>query len=175
MSYEHRGLVIGISGKLLYVLPIFSYNKSNSEHVNAYHPVDNPSSTSNFYLLRASEFSFLSHDSVLKLNDLRTVSVLRIKYKQNGGYIDQNSTTYQTIEKLVFARYFRSISYEYDQLKEKHAKLEEHSDELEKKNNELTADLDASTKKLASIKDTLLSDVSAEECLSKIKAILELA
>lgn len=26
MSYEHRGLVIGINKKLLYVLPIFSYN-----------------------------------------------------------------------------------------------------------------------------------------------------
>lgn len=36
MSYEHRGLVIGINKKLLYVLPIFSYN--SQRHTNVYHP-----------------------------------------------------------------------------------------------------------------------------------------
>ena len=40
MSYEHRGLVIGVKKRLLYVLPIFSYNPS--KHTDVYHPVDFP-------------------------------------------------------------------------------------------------------------------------------------
>ena len=88
MSYEHRGLVIGISGKLLlYVLPICSYNVQIPDHKNAIHPIDNPQSSSNYFLLRGIEFPFLTHDSVLKLNDLRSVSISRIKYKQKAGYI----------------------------------------------------------------------------------------
>ena len=31
MSYEHRGLVIGVKKKLLYVLPIFSYDPKKDE------------------------------------------------------------------------------------------------------------------------------------------------
>lgn len=37
MSYEHRGLVIGVKQRLLYVLPIFSYNPA--KHPDVYHPV----------------------------------------------------------------------------------------------------------------------------------------
>ena len=36
MSYEHRGLVIGVKQKLLYVLPIFSYDPK--KHIDVYHP-----------------------------------------------------------------------------------------------------------------------------------------
>lgn len=36
MSYEHRGLVIGVKQKLLYVLPIFSYDPH--KHPDVYHP-----------------------------------------------------------------------------------------------------------------------------------------
>ena len=32
MSYEHRGLVIGSRHKLLYVLPIFSYDGNKQKH-----------------------------------------------------------------------------------------------------------------------------------------------
>jgi len=42
MSFEHRGLIIGVRDKLLYVLPICSYNNNEKSHKNAYHPVDNP-------------------------------------------------------------------------------------------------------------------------------------
>ena len=101
MSYEHRGLVIGISGKLLYVLPICSCNSSKSEHVSAYHPIDNPNTKSNYYLLKQSEHPFLTHNSVLKLNDIRTVSIARIKYKQDNGYLDPLSDTYKEIEKIL--------------------------------------------------------------------------
>ena len=76
MSYEHRGLVIGVKNKLLYVLPIYSYD--SRKHTNVYHPVDFPSSKSDLYLLKNSEFSWINHDSILKLNDIRTVSINRI-------------------------------------------------------------------------------------------------
>lgn len=58
-----------------------------SEHQkpNVYHPIDNPNSRSDLYLLKNSECPFIQHDSVLKLNDLRTLSVNRILYKQKMG------------------------------------------------------------------------------------------
>ena len=82
MSYEHRGLVIGVKQKLLYVLPIFSYDPA--KHPDVYHPTDNPTSKSDMFLLKSSEFSFINHDSVLKLNDIRTVSINRILYQHKG-------------------------------------------------------------------------------------------
>ena len=42
MSYEHRGLVIGVKQKLLYVLPIFSYIPA--KHISVFHPIDFPDS-----------------------------------------------------------------------------------------------------------------------------------
>ena len=90
MSYEHRGLVIGVKQKLLYVLPIFSYNPD--KHIDIYHPIDFPLSKSHLFLLKNSEFSFITHDSVLKLNDLRTVSVNRILYQQKGFLSPSSST-----------------------------------------------------------------------------------
>lgn len=79
MSYEHRGLVIGVKKKLLYVLPIFSY--SSAKHPDVFHPIDFPNSKSDLFLLKSQDFSFLSHDSVLKLNDIRTTSINRRKQK----------------------------------------------------------------------------------------------
>lgn len=96
MSYEHRGLVIGVKQKLLYVLPIFSYNPL--KHLDVYHPVDYPESHSDLFLLKSSEFSFISHDSLLKLNDIRTVSINRILYQQSGR-IPPDSDTYKAFLK----------------------------------------------------------------------------
>ncbi|MDO5398552.1 MAG: hypothetical protein Q4G33_11560 [bacterium] len=137
MSYEHRGLVIGVSGKLLYVLPICSYNINIDSHKKAYHPVDNPNTKSNLFLLKQSEFTFLTHDSVLKLNDIRTVSIARIKYKQHDGYLNPHSDTYKDIEKRVFSKYFHNYSYEYDKLTKENKKLREEIDKLKKLNLEL--------------------------------------
>lgn len=145
MSYEHRGLVIGVKQKLLYVLPIFSYNPQKQKDV--YHPVDNPDSKSDLFLLKDSEFSFISHDSVLKLNDLRTVSINRILYQQHNGYIDPSSDTYKQIETLVLLKCFPSFYRELEtarqeihnnqkqikQLKEENAKLKAKLDVLENK------------------------------------------
>ena len=110
MSYEHRGLVIGVNKKLLYVLPIFSYD--SHKHPNVYHPVDNNTSKSDLYLLKKSDYSFIQHDSVLKLNDIRTVSINRILYHQNDGRIDINSLEYKTIEELVLNKYFPSFFHD---------------------------------------------------------------
>ncbi len=112
MSYEHRGLVIGSKQKLLYVLPIFSYDPL--KHPDVYHPVDYPDSKRNLFLLKSSEFSFISHDSVLKLNDLRTVSVNRILYQQNGRIVP-TSATYKQIESLTLQKYFPGFYYDYKQ------------------------------------------------------------
>ncbi len=132
MSYEHRGLVIGQSGRLVYVLPIFSYNATRYISEPPCHLIDNPNSKSDYYLLKSSEFSFLSHDSVVKLNDIRTVSSLRIKYS-HFARIDPASDTYKFIEKNTFIKYFGNIAYEYEQLKKERDALSKKLVELEEK------------------------------------------
>ena len=111
MSYEHRGLVIGSKRKLLYVLPIFSFIPD--KHIDVYHPVEHPTSKSDLFLLKSSDFPFILHDSVLKLNDIRTVSVKRILY-QHKGRIDTSSETYKKIESLALQKYFPSFYYDYE-------------------------------------------------------------
>lgn len=110
MSYEHRGLVVGVKKKLLYVLPIFSYK--SDKHSDVYHPVHFPDSKSDLYLLKNSEFPFIKHDSVLKLNALRTVSINRILYQQPGR-IDPASETYKVIILLVLKKYFPDFYYDF--------------------------------------------------------------
>lgn len=131
MSYEHRGLVIGVKQKLLYVLPIFSYNPA--KHLDIYHPTDFPDSKSDLFLLKSADFSFIAHDSVLKLNDLRTVSINRILYQQHG-IISLTSDTYTKIEELVIQKYFPSFRYKYIQTQQKLSELEA---ALAEKENEL--------------------------------------
>ena len=115
MSFEHRGLIIGVKGKLLYVLPICSYNLNEESHRNAYHPTDHPDKKEDFYLLKSSEFPFIKHDSVIKLSDLRTVSVNRKLYKHQGGF-DITSDIYKEIESLVLQKYFHKFYYDYSEL-----------------------------------------------------------
>ncbi len=108
MSYEHRGLVLGKVGQLVYVLPIYSYVTSKKN--NLYDSVSNPKGT--LYFLSAANHSFLKHDSVMKLNDIRTVSTKRILFHQNNGHIDINSDEYKEIELLTFSFYFPTLHYE---------------------------------------------------------------
>ncbi len=146
MSYEHRGLVIGVKQKLLYILPIFSYDPN--KHPDVFHPGDHPESKSDLFLLKGSEFSFITHDSVLKLNDIRTVSINRILY-QHQGRIDPSSDTYKQIERLVLQKYFPNFYHDYkqgcqtidslnEQLKEAAKKIEF----LEIENNQLKEELE---------------------------------
>lgn len=155
MSYEHRGLVIGVKKKLLYVLPIFSYNAT--KHTDVYHPIDFPNSKSDMYLLKSKDFSFISHDSVLKLNDIRTVSVNRILYPHKG-VIPLNSDTYKRIEELVLQKYFPSFMYDYIQIKQKISTLEVSLDEKEEElksisseNEKLNKQIKELTKQLSSL------------------------
>lgn len=129
MSYEHRGLVIGISGRLLYVLPIFSYQSSKFTSDPPCHITDNPDSKSDYYLLKKSEFSFLQHDSVIKLNDIRTVSALRIKYSHSSR-IAPTSDVYQYIENCVITKYFGSFAYTYQQMLNDNQQLKEENERL---------------------------------------------
>lgn len=137
MSYEHRGLIIGVKKKLLYVLPIFSYD--SQKYPDVYHPVDFPNSKSDVYLLKSTEFTCVKHDSILKLNDIRTVSVNRILYKHNGN-ISPTTDTYKNIEALVLQKYFAEFYYEFENdkkainsLKEDNTKLKEEKKEFEEK------------------------------------------
>lgn len=116
MSYEHRGLVIGVADKLLYVLPICSFRPDNKEHARAFHPISNLNMRSNFYLLKSEEYQFLKHDSVLKLNDLKTVSTKRILYMH--GAVDNQSEEYLRIERMAFRKCFPQYSYAYDKMRE---------------------------------------------------------
>ena len=157
MSYEHRGLVIGVKQKLLYVLPIFSYDPA--KHTDVYHPVDFPSSKSDMFLLKNSEFSFISHDSVLKLNDIRTVSINRILYQQTGR-IDPSSDTYKEIETLALRKYFPSFLREYEQkdktiesLNNQVSTLTEEKKILETEKDQLKKEIESLQKQLNSMQD----------------------
>lgn len=152
MSYEHRGLVIGVKNKLLYVLPIYSYD--SKKHTNVYHPVDFPNSKGDLYLLKNSEFSWINHDSILKLNDIRTVSINRIQYKHSGN-IDTRTYTYKNIETLVLKKYFAEFHHEFENnkkmietLKEDNRKMTEEIDELKSQNQQLLEELERLKEKL---------------------------
>ena len=158
MSYEHRGLIIGVKQKLLYVLPIFSYDPH--KHTDVYHPVDFPTSKSDMFLLKSSEFSFITHDSILKLNDIRTVSINRILYQQNGR-IDPSSDTYKEVESLVLRKYFPSFVHDYennlnalDSLNDQVSTLTEDKKKLEAEIEKLKSELDSQNKKQESAINT---------------------
>lgn len=152
MSYEHRGLVIGVKQKLLYVLPVFSYNPS--KHPDVYHPIDFPTSKSDMYLLKSSEFSFINHDSVLKLNDIRTVSVNRILYQQNG-VISPSSDTYKNIEQLVLKKYFPGFLYDYRQMEQKISESETALKEKEESLKVLTSENEELKRQIAELTQKL--------------------
>lgn len=152
MSYEHRGLVIGIKQRLLYVLPIFSYNPV--KHTDVYHPVDFPKSKSDMFLLKSSDFSFITHDSVLKLNDIRTVSMNRILYQQSGA-LPLSSDTYKKIETLVLQKYFPSFMHDFTQMKQKLASLETALKEKEENLKSITSENEELKKQIEELKEKL--------------------
>lgn len=130
MSFEHRGLVIRVNRKMLYVLPICSYD--STKHPNVFHPIDFPESKSDLYLLKSSEFSFLKHDSVLKLNDIRAVSINRIIYSQSGSILP-TSDTYKKIIELAFQKTFPEYYHNYVSLQKKCEEQNEIIQDLSKK------------------------------------------
>ena len=139
MSYEHRGLVIGVKDKLLHVLPIYSYNPT--KHTDVYHPVDFPNSKSDLFLLKGSEFSWLKHDSILKLSDIRTVSINRVLYKHDGK-IDTASSTYKSIETLVLRKYFAGFYHKFEEQEKTIAALREDIASLENEKKLLLSEIE---------------------------------
>lgn len=123
MSYEHRGLVIGKNKSILYVLPISTYRKS-SHDADLYDPSSAKGQRGNLYLIKASDHSFIKHDSVLKLDDLRCVSTKRILYRQHDGKIPTSSDEYKEIEILAFSRLFPQFHYELMNYREQSKKKE---------------------------------------------------
>ena len=122
MSYEHRGLVLGHTKSLLYVLPIFSYKEA--VHKKDLYDASTPKGKrGTLYFLSAADHGFLTHDSVLKLDDMRSVSVKRILYKQPNGKMDISSDEFKELESQVFARYFPEYYFEMLSLREKNAQL----------------------------------------------------
>lgn len=152
MSYEHRGLVIGVKKKLLYVLPIFSYNPS--KHTDVYHPVNFPNSKSDLFLLKSSEFPFISHDSVLKLNDIRTISINRTLYQQ-AGCIPLSSDTYKEIEKFAFQKCFPSYAYEYNKFQQAYSDLEAKNKVNEEAKEKLMAENESLQRQVAELKEKI--------------------
>ena len=123
MSFEHRGLIIGVKGKLLYVLPICSYNQDEKEHRDAYHPNDNPDKKQNYYLLKSTEYGFIKRDSVMKLDDMRTISVNRKLYAHSGK-LDVNTDPYKEIESLVLQKYFYKFYFDFAKLQNDYYELQ---------------------------------------------------
>lgn len=150
MSYEHRGLVLGVKQKLLYVLPIFSYDPH--KYPDVYHPINYPNSKSDLYLLINSEFSFINHDSVLKLNDIRTVSVNRILYQQSGR-IPPSSDTYKQIEKLVIQKYFPSFYHDFVQNNQDISSLNKQLEKAKENQDILKAEIEKLKTELETMKN----------------------
>lgn len=106
------------------------------------------------FLLKANEFTFINHDSVLKLNDIPTVSVNRILY-QHSGLIAPASNTYKQIEQLVLQKYFPSFYYDYSQLQQKAALLEKQQEENDASLKKLTSENEELQKQLAELQEQL--------------------
>ena len=126
-------------------IPEFSYDPL--KHLDVYHPVDYPESHSDLFLLKSSEFSFISHDSLLKLNDIRTVSINRILYQQSGR-IPPDSDTYKQIETLTLQKYFPTFYHSYKQslqtiqtLSEQLQKANMDKENLQSENEQLKAEI----------------------------------
>lgn len=111
------------------------------------------------FLLKAADFPFISHDSVLKLNDIRTVSINRILYQQSGR-IDPSSDTYKEIETLALRKYFPGFLYDYEQnhktiesLNGQVSALTEGKKVLETENSQLKKEIESLQKQLSAIRN----------------------
>lgn len=160
MSFEHRGLIMGQSKNLLYVLPICTYNRKYKEHKEAFHLVDNntkESKKSICYLIKKNEFSFISRDSVIKLDDLKSISKNRLIYNQ--GKMDINSDIFKSIEAKVIQRFFQDFYFNFVRMQS----------EIESKDNELNElkEIKEQMLKELELKDNLIKELKEEKFLQK--------
>ena len=94
------------------------------------------------------------------------MSFSRIKYKQENGFIDPNSDTYKSIEKIVFSKYFFDYSYKYDRLMEENQKLAEQLNESKQRE-------EVAEEKIAAIKELISEHSFNDESLMLLKGILD--
>lgn len=80
---------------------------------------------------------------MLKLNDIRTVSINRILYKHSDK-IDLSSNTYKQITFLVFQKYFPDLCYDFKQYMQTISLLQNKVTELE--NQQLLSELQNSSR-----------------------------
>lgn len=78
MGYKHMGIIFKVDNKQVYAFPITTFNTSNHQIANAYHPIDNPLGNRMYYKIKSSDYNFLCHDSVIKLTELKAMSVKRV-------------------------------------------------------------------------------------------------
>lgn len=129
MGFEHRAVILGKSNNLYYVVPITTYNANNPLYSNAYHLIDNPNGNKRYYLIKQSEYpQFLDHDSVIKCNDIKTVSYKRFLGQKMGSI---KGKTLESLLTLVYQNIFPTIDY---QTKQQLQSLKNKVQELEKEN-----------------------------------------
>ena len=144
MGFEHRAVILGKSDKLYYVVPITTYNKNNPLYSNAYHPIENPNGNKKYYLIKQSEYPrFLDHDSIIKCNDIKTVSYKRFANKKLG-YIE--SDDFEEILNTIYQNVFITIDYKTKQqmklYEDKINELEEQNKLLNEKINNMIKEED---------------------------------
>lgn len=138
-----------------------SFNSVPLKKEKSTHSIDFPNSKSDLFLLKSEDFSFLTHDSVLKLNDIRTVSINRILY-QHTGRIDLNSDTYKQIESLVLQKYFPEIHHALAQKEAAVAALDKDKKKLEEENTALIKENEKLKEELKSLKAKLSTSYSKQ-------------
>lgn len=95
---------------------------------------------------------------MLKLNDIRTVSINRILYQQSGR-VPPSSDTYKQIETLVLQKYFLCFYHDFEQNLQTAAALNEQL----KGAIEINNILEAENKQLKAALKTLQDQVSASK------------
>ena len=81
MSYKHMGIIYKVDNKHVYAFPITTLNSNNIQITNAYHPILNPNGNKMYIQINAYDYSFLQHDSVIKMTELKMLSKKRILSK----------------------------------------------------------------------------------------------
>lgn len=122
MALNHMGIIFRKENNQTYfVLPITTPKSGNSLHINAYHPVINPSGNKRFRRLIQSECGFLAHDSVVKCMEPKLISVKRIISKI--GTIQTDSELYKDIVNCTFSYLFAEQSYNLQNIKKENSLL----------------------------------------------------
>jgi len=164
MSFIHMGLIVRAKGKYLYTLPITTLSINNPAHTSAYHPVLNPNGFREFALMPASEFPFLAHDSVIKLNDIKTVSTKR--FKRKISHINPNNDFFKKITTMAFSQTYPNLFGEYINLHKENSLLKMQLFLSNLENNYLVKSLDE-LKSVLFIPDDYKHEFSAEENINE--------